>query len=92
MTLDEVKAVCKELNLECKVHSYDTDWYVYTPNSSRWISCYYFLFGQAVIYNSGLPMIDNKDDFREGLKLKLKQLKEESIKERIKSLEKDFRE
>jgi len=90
MTINDVKEVCKELNLECKVHNCGTDWYVYTQNSTRWISCYYILFAQAVIYNSGLPMIDNKDDFREGLKLKLKQLKEESIKDRIKSLEKDF--
>lgn len=90
MTLDEVKEVCKELNLECKQHNCGTDWYVYTQNSSMWISCYYHLFAQAVIYNSGLPITNNKDEYREGLKLKLKQLKEESIKERIDSLEKDF--
>ena len=90
MKLAEVKDVCKELNLDCKVHSCGTDWYIYTPNSSRWISCYYVLFAQAVIYNSGLPIANTKDEFREGLKIKLKQLKEESIKERIDSLEKDL--
>ena len=72
MSLDEVLAVCKELDLVCKKHECDiNEWYIYTPNCSMWISCYYHLFAEAVIYNSGLPMIDNKDEFKEGLKLKL---------------------
>lgn len=87
MTLKEVKAVCKEMGLvyNCGLN----DCYIYTQKF-QWIACYYTLCEQAIVFNSGLPMIDNKDDFREGLKLKLKQLKEESIKERINSLEKDF--
>ena len=32
----------------------------------------------------------DKDEFKEGLQRKLKEIKEESIKDRIKSLEKDF--
>ena len=91
MTIDEVKAVCKELELVCNKHESNiNEWYIYTPNCSMWIACYYHLFAEAVIYNSGLPMTNNKDEFKEGLLRKLKQLKEESIKERINSLEKDF--
>lgn len=90
MKLADVKEVCKELNLECKQHNCGTEWFVYAPNSSSWISCYYPSFDEAVIYHSGLPVTNNKDEYMEGLKIKLKQLKEESIKERIDSLEKDF--
>lgn len=91
MTLNDVKAVCKELELVCKKHECDiNEWYIYTQNCSMWIACYYHLFAEAVIYNSGEPLFNNKDEFKEGLLRKLKQLKEESIKDRIKSLEKDF--
>lgn len=91
MSLDEVLDVCKELDLVCKPQTCGTtDWYIYTSNSSIWISCYYLLFAHAIIFNSGEPLINNKDEFREGLKRKLKKLKEEAIMKRIKSLEKDF--
>lgn len=91
MTLNDVLAVCKELELVCKKHECDiNEWYIYTQNCSMWIACYYHLFAEAVIYNSGEPLFNNKDEFKEGLLRKLKQLKEESIKDRIKSLEKDF--
>lgn len=94
MTLDEVKAICNEMNLVCKHYTCVTDWYIYTPNSSRWICCYYHLLEKAgfVTHNSivGEPFFTDKDEFREGLKRLLKRLKEESIENRIKSLEKDF--
>lgn len=89
MTLEEVKEVCKELKLICKRHS-GTDWYIYTPNCSFWLACYYQLFAYAVIYHSGEPFINDKDEFKEGLLRKLKEIKEKSIKYRIKSLGKDF--
>lgn len=91
MTISDVKDVCKELGLDCKQHNCGTEWFVYAPNSSSWISCYYPSFDEAVIYHSGLPVTNNKDEYREDLKIKLKQLKEESIQERIDSLEKDFK-
>lgn len=91
MTLNEVKAVCKELELVCKKHEYDKkEWYIYIQNSSMWIACYYHLFAEAVIYNSGEPLFTDKNEFKEGLLRKLKEIKEESIKDRIKFLEKDF--
>lgn len=89
--LKEVKAVCKEMELHCKPEGGNIKaWYIYTQNQSRWIACYYTLFGQAVIYNSGEPLFTDKNEFKEGLQRKLKEIKEESIKDRIKSLEKDF--
>lgn len=96
MTLKEIKEVCKELGLLCKpVGSIIKDcYYIYTSNQSRRIACYYFLFSKAVIYNSGEPFFNykfsDKDEFKNGLQRKLKEIKEESIKDRIKSLEKDF--
>ena len=91
MELKEVKAVCKELELTCKpVGGPVKDWYIYTPNQTMWIACYYKLFAQAVIYNSGEPFFTDKDEFMDGLLRKLKEIKEESIQARIKSLEKDF--
>lgn len=91
MTLNEVKAVCKEMELVCNKQGCDRkEWYIYTPNCSMWIACYYLLFAQAVIYNSGVTFFTDKDEFKEGLQRKLKEIKEESIKDRIKSLEKDF--
>ena len=66
MELKEVKAVCKEMELHCKPEGgHIKDWYIYTPNQSRWIACYYTLFGQAVIYNSGEPFFTDKDEFKE---------------------------
>ena len=91
MTLNEVKAVCKELELVCNMHGCDSmEWYIYTPNCTMLIACYYLLFEQAIIFNSDEPSINDKDEFKEGLQRKLKEIKEESIKDRIKSLEKDF--
>ena len=91
MTLNEVKAVCEELELVCNMHGCDSkEWYIYTQNCTMWIACYYNLFSVAVIYNSGEPFFTDKDEFKEGLQRKLKEIKEESIKDRIKSLEKDF--
>ena len=69
---------------------HDKEWYIYTQNCTMWIACYYNLFSVAVIYNSGEPFFTDKDEFKEGLQRKLKEIKEESIKDRIKSLEKDF--
>ena len=86
-----MKSVCKELELVCNMHGCDSkEWYIYTPNCTIWIACYYLLFEQAIIFNSGKPSINDKDEFKEGLQRKLKEIKEESIKDRIKSLEKDF--
>ena len=85
-----MKAVCKELELVCNKRYDSKQWYIYTPNCTMWISCYYNLFSVAVIYNSGEPLFTDKDEFKEGLQRKLKEIKEESIKDRIKSLEKDF--
>lgn len=86
-----MKAVCKELELVCNMHGCDSkEWYIYTPNCTMWIACYYLLFEQAIIFNLDVPTCNDKDEFKEGLQLKLKEIKEEYIKDRIKSLEKDF--
>ena len=91
MELKEVKAVCKELKLVYEPQCYaSNDLYIYTQNRSQWIACYYFLSSQAIIFNSDEPAFNDKDEFKEGLQRKLKEIKEESIKERINSLEKDF--
>ena len=90
MTLNEMKAVCKELELVCNKWCDSKQWYIYTPNCTMWIACYYLLFEQAIIFNSDKLFINDKDEFKEGLQRKLKEIKEESIKDRIKSLEKDF--
>lgn len=93
MTLNEVKAVCKELELVCNKHVWNcNEWCIYTPNCTMWIwiACYYLLFEQAIIFNSGKPSINDKDEFKEGLQRKLKEIKEKNINNRIKSLEKDF--
>ena len=90
MTLNEVKAVCKELELVCNKRCDSMQWYIYTPNCTMLIACYYLLFEQAIIFNSDVPTFNDKDEFKEGLQRKLKEIKEESIKDRIKSLEKDF--
>lgn len=70
MTLNDVKAVCKELKLVCIPHSsYIKDLYIYiSSNDSSWIACFYHSFSQAVIYNSGEPLFSDKDEFMEGLK------------------------
>ena len=90
MTLNEMKAVCKELEFVCNKRCDSKQWYIYTPNCTMWITCYYLLFEQAIIFNLDVPTINDKDEFKEGLQRKLKEIKEESIKDRIKSLEKDF--
>ena len=90
MTLNEVKAVCEELELVCNKRCDSKQWYIYTPNCTMWIACYYLLFEQAIILNLDEPTFNDKDEFKEGLQRKLKEIKEESIKDRIKSLEKDF--
>lgn len=91
MTLKEVKEVCKELKLVYEPQCYaSNDLYIYTQNRSQWIACYDFLCEQAIIFNSDEPSINDKDAFREGLKRKLIEIKEKFIKDRIKSLEKDF--
>ena len=88
MTLNEMKAVCKELELVCDFGL--NYYYIYTQNHSQWIAYYYLLCEQAVIFNSDESSINDKDEFKDGLQRKLKEIKEESIKDRIKSLEKDF--
>lgn len=88
MTLNEMKAVCKELELICDFGL--NYYYIYTQNHSQWIACYYLLCEQAVIFNSDESSINDKDEFKDGLQRKLKEIKEESIKDIIKSLEKDF--
>lgn len=91
MTLNEFKAVCKELELICEPRN-GRDWYVYTQNYNKWIACYYHSYCKAMVYHSGEceKFFNDKDDFMEGLKQKLKKIKEETIEDRIKSLEKDF--
>ena len=83
-----MKEVCKELELICDFGL--NYYYIYTQNHSQWIACYYLLCEQAVIFNSDESSINDKDEFKDGLQRKLKEIKEESIKDRIKSLEKDF--
>jgi hypothetical protein len=91
MTLKEVKEVCKELKLVYEPQCYaSNDLYIYTQNRSQWIAFYDFLCEQAIIFNSDESSINDKDAFREGLKRKLIEIKEKFIKDRIKSLEKDF--
>ena len=91
MTLNDVKAVCKELELVCNKNVWNcNEWCIYTPNCTMWIACYYLLFEKAIIFNSDEPSINDKDEFKEGLQRKLKEIKEKIIKNRIKSLENDF--
>ena len=83
--------MCKELKLVYEPQCYaSNDLYIYTQNRFQWIACYDFLCEQAIIFNSDEPSINDKDAFREGLKRKLIEIKEKFIKDRIKSLEKDF--
>ena len=88
MTLNEMKAVCKELELICDFGS--NYYYIYTQNHSQWIACYYLFCEKAIIFNSYESSINDKNEFKVVLQRKLKEIKEESIKDRIKSLEKDF--
>ena len=87
MSLKEVIEVCKELGF---AYNCDNNYCIYTQNYSKWLACYYLFCEQAIIFNSDEPSTSDKDKFKEGLQRKLKEIKEESIKDRIKSLEKDF--
>lgn len=72
MTLNEVKAVCKELELVCNKRCDSNQWYIYTPNCTMLIACYYLLFEQAIIFNSYESSINDKDEFKVVLQRKLK--------------------